>query len=110
MLSLRKTIVSSLLILALLISSHASIAISAEQDPDTNNSSAEVMAVDLVAARPIGFVAMVGGAVIFLVSWPFSALGGNSDEAWNTLVTAPAQFTFRRPLGDFSRQVITADN
>ena len=43
----------------------------------------------------------VGGALVFLVSWPFSALGGNSDEAWQTLVVSPATYTFKRPLGEF---------
>lgn len=109
MLCLRKAIVSSLLILSLFISSRTAVAASAEQFSATSNGSAEVMAIDLIAARPIGFVAMAGGAVVFLVSWPFSALGGNSDEAWDTLVTAPAQYTFCRPLGNFNRQAITAD-
>ena len=110
MLSLRKTIGSIILILSLIISSRAAVAASAEQYSDTTNGSAEYMAIDLIAARPVGFVAMVGGAVVFLVSWPFSALGGNSDEAWNTLVAAPAQYTFNRPLGNFHRQAMTADN
>jgi len=38
---------------------------------------------------------------IFVVSVPFSALGGNSQEAWNSLVVSPADYTFKRPLGHF---------
>ncbi len=103
MLGSRKTLVTCLLALSLSISSHNDIAESAERYTEDQNRSAEFMAVDLIAARPIGFVAMVSGALVFLVSWPFSALGGNSEEAWDTLVVAPAEYTFQRPLGDFEK-------
>lgn len=59
------------------------------------------MAADAVVVRPLGLVSLVAGFGLFLVSSPFSALGGNIGEAWGTLVTAPAKFTFVRPLGDF---------
>jgi hypothetical protein len=59
------------------------------------------MTMDLVLARPGGLVATVAGAAIFVVSLPFSALGGNVDEAFASLVATPATYTFRRPLGDF---------
>ncbi len=59
------------------------------------------MAMDLALARPGGLVATVAGAAIFVVALPFSALGGNVDEAFDSLVASPAAFTFRRPLGDF---------
>ena len=69
--------------------------------PTTARRDPAAMTVDLVVARPAGAVATVAGAAIFLVSWPFSALGGNTDEAWDSLVRNPAGYTFRRPLGDF---------
>jgi hypothetical protein len=59
------------------------------------------MAADIVLARPLGIVSLVGGFGLFIISSPFSALGGNIGEAWGTLVTSPAKFTFARPLGDF---------
>ena len=59
------------------------------------------MAADIVLARPVGTVATVTGFALFVVSSPFSALGGNSKEAWDTLVVSPGQYTFKRPLGDF---------
>lgn len=43
---------------------------------------------------------MVVGAVTWVVTLPFSALGGNVDEATKALVVDPAKFTFSRPLGD----------
>lgn len=101
MLGSKKTLAICLLVLSLFLTSHVALAESVERYSDKQYGSAEVMAVDLIAVRPIGLVAMAGGALVFLVSWPFSALGGNSWEAWDTLVVAPTEYTFRRPLGYF---------
>lgn len=62
--------------------------------------SATAMIVDAALGRPFGLAATVLGAGIFLVSLPFSALGGNSDKAFEKLVVAPGRFTFARPLGE----------
>ena len=59
------------------------------------------MLFDTVMVRPIGLIATTVGAVFFVVSWPFSALGDNVDEAGEKLVKEPARFTFERPLGEF---------
>ena len=61
--------------------------------------SAEAMAADVLIARPLGIVATTLGAAVFLVSLPFSAAGGNVDEAAETLVVGPARETFVRCLG-----------
>jgi hypothetical protein len=55
---------------------------------------------DLLLLRTLGFVATVGGAAVFVVSLPFSLLGGNTPEAAQKLVVEPARFTFVRPLGE----------
>ena len=57
------------------------------------------MMFDLVLLRPLGLAATVIGTAFFVVSLPFSALGGNTGEAANKLVVAPAKYTFSRPLG-----------
>jgi hypothetical protein len=57
------------------------------------------MMFDLVVLRPLGLAATVVGTAFFIVSLPFSALGGNTGEAANKLVVAPAKYTFSRPLG-----------
>jgi hypothetical protein len=62
---------------------------------------AGAMTADLVFVRPLGIVATVLGSVVFVVSLPFSALGNNTKEASQKLVKDPAQFTFKRPLGEF---------
>jgi hypothetical protein len=102
MLSYRKTLVTCFLIFSLLMYPLFAFA-ETDETPYSLQNSPEAMTVDLIAARPIGLVATIGGALIFVVSWPFSALGGNSAEAWNSLVVAPAKYTFQRPLGAYEQ-------
>jgi hypothetical protein len=57
------------------------------------------MAGDLLVARPLGVVWTVAGSAIFVVSLPFTALGGNVKQAADVLVIGPAKETFVRCLG-----------
>ena len=59
----------------------------------------QAAALDMIVARPVGIVVTGIGAVLFAVSLPFSALGGNIDEAAEALVVNPARETFTRCLG-----------
>ncbi len=59
------------------------------------------MIIDGLVVRPISLVATVIGTVAFVITLPFSALGGNVDEAAEKLVVRPAAFTFSRCLGCF---------
>jgi hypothetical protein len=51
--------------------------------------------------RPIGIVGTAVGSVVWLVSYPFAAWGGNSNESTQRLVADPFEWTFQRPLGEF---------
>lgn len=57
------------------------------------------MIIDGIVVRPLSLVATVIGTVAFVVTVPFSALGGNVGEAADTLVVTPASYTFTRCLG-----------
>ena len=57
------------------------------------------MVVDVVVARPLGVLLTTAGAAAFVVSLPFSALGGNVSEAADVLVVKPGKETFVRCLG-----------
>ncbi len=57
------------------------------------------MAVDLLVVRPLGIAATVCGSVVYVLSLPFSAAGGNTKEVYRKTVAEPAAFTFQRPLG-----------
>jgi hypothetical protein len=59
------------------------------------------MMADTFLVRPFMLAGTVVGLATFIVTLPFSALGGNVGEAGNTLVVEPAKYTFVRPLGDF---------
>ena len=54
---------------------------------------------DLIVARPLGLVMTVAGAVVWVVSLPFTLVAGHAAEAGNTLVVGPAETTFLRCLG-----------
>ena len=68
-------------------------------DFNSKPSSGEIL-IDMLVMRPVMLVGTVLGAAAFVVSLPFSALGGNVGDSAETLVVEPAQYTFLRPLGD----------
>ncbi len=78
-----------------------SLPVAAEQQRQSLEAqpSGGAMIVDAVIARPLLAAATVGGTALFLVSMPFSALGGNMEGAAETLVMTPARATFARCLG-----------
>ena len=68
-----------------------------DQDDDVT---AGKMASEIVV-RPLGASATIIGGTIFILTLPFSALGGNTKPAYDYLVVDPFKFTFNRPLGDY---------
>jgi hypothetical protein len=58
------------------------------------------MLADAFLVRPFMLVSTVATTATFIVTLPFSALGGNVGEAADKLVVEPAAYTFVRPLGD----------
>ena len=100
MCSLRKQSLVFLLAAALLFTWTAAPVLAGEKQyiagEDRN---APAMMFDLVVLRPLGIAAMVIGTAFFIITIPFSALGGNTGEAAQKLVAEPAKYTFVRPLG-----------
>jgi hypothetical protein len=70
-------------------------------DEHTQGPTAGSMLADTVMVRPLTLVGTAVGVVAFVVTLPFSALGGNVEEAGQILVVDPAKYTFIRPLGVF---------
>ena len=62
---------------------------------------AGAMFIDAVAVRPVMIATTLVGSAVFLISLPFSALGGNTGGAAENLVVEPAKSAFVRPLGQF---------
>jgi len=58
------------------------------------------MLADAFMVRPFMLVGTILGTATFIVTLPFSLLGGNAGEAGQKLVVDPAAYTFIRPLGE----------
>ncbi|AWY41744.1 multidrug transporter [Pseudomonas putida] len=87
---------------ALLLSVGTSVAASdGSGDPlyTIHNPPAYAMIGDLLIARPLLVVATVIGAGVFVVSLPFTAMGGGVSDAGQALVVDPAKAAFVRCLG-----------
>ena len=96
----RQSLIFFLLAAVLLFTWAASPALAKEKQYITGEDrNAVSMMFDLVVLRPLGLAATVVGTAFFVVSLPFSALGGNTGEAAKKLVVEPAKYTFSRPLG-----------
>ncbi len=55
---------------------------------------------DVLLARPIGFLGTVAGAGFWLVTSPFTFVNGTAADNYDLLVKTPADYTFKRPLGE----------
>ncbi len=78
----------------------AAVASSSEYNGASNPDAGAVF-FDTLVMRPVGLVGTVAGTAAFLVSLPFSALGGNVGEVADAMIVAPARYTFVRPVGEF---------
>jgi len=56
-------------------------------------------AYDLVVLRPLSFVQVVVGAVLFVPSYPVALLVDGDEDVWRACIADPVERTFRRPLG-----------
>ncbi|WP_324780935.1 hypothetical protein [Thiobacillus sedimenti] len=74
----------------------------AEQPDTVSGDRATDMVVDAVVMRPLGLVATVAGAALTVVALPFTIPSGSVGRSVHELVVRPAEYTFKRPLGDFS--------
>jgi hypothetical protein len=76
----------------------------AEQEDSSMSSSqykptAEQMIFDGLIYRPLSLAGTLIGTGLFIVTLPFSLIGGNADVAAERLVKEPASATFDRCLG-----------
>jgi len=67
-------------------------------NPNTAPTGGEMLA-DAFLVRPFMLVGSVLTTATFIVTLPFSAIGGNVGEAADRLVAEPVKYTFARPLG-----------
>jgi len=74
----------------------------AQADGTVSGDKATDMVVDVVVMRPLGLVATVVGTVLTVVALPFTIPSGSVEASARELIVKPAEYTFQRPLGDFS--------
>jgi hypothetical protein len=58
------------------------------------------MGIDMMIARPLGLLSVIGGSALFVLSLPFTIPSGSMDSAADELVKKPIDYTFKRPLGE----------
>jgi len=66
----------------------------------TGKPSGASMLADAVFMRVPMTLVTVAGAAVFVVTLPFSAIGGNVGEAGTKLVKEPFEYAWIRPLGE----------
>ncbi len=58
------------------------------------------VAADIFLARPASFLGTVAGTGFWIVTSPITFLNGNASDTYDLLVQTPADYTFKRPLGE----------
>lgn len=59
------------------------------------------MVVDVLVVRPLGLATTVVGAVLTVVALPFTIPSGSVRDSAEMMIVNPAEYTFKRPLGEF---------
>jgi hypothetical protein len=88
------TVLTTMMVASLLSFSPIGHANTLDESP-----SALAMTTDALFVRPVLLATTIVGSAVYLVSLPFSLLGGNTAEAGEVLVVGPARATFKRCLG-----------
>ncbi len=74
------------------------------------NADGAAAVIETLLVRPIGFATTICGTALFVGMSPLTALASIPhphdafEKTANALIVAPAEYTFTRPLGDFSYQ------
>jgi hypothetical protein len=71
-------------------------------DPNTvSGDKGTDMLVDVVIMRPLGLAATLVGTVLTVAALPFTLPTGSVADSAREMIVKPAEFTFKRPLGEF---------
>ena len=94
---MKKMISATFVVVILIVTSVPALA----RDPASGPEMIVDVVVDVVIARPVGLVSIVTGTAAYIVALPFAITSG-SVKTLQPLVVWPFNFTFNRPVGDFS--------
>ena len=88
------------IVLACLLLFNAALCPAADLEKQVAKPTAGNTFIDALIYRPVGLILIPVGAIAFVLTIPFSALGRNVGSSFDNLVATPARYTFVRPLGD----------
>lgn len=94
-----KGTITAIALVSMMSVSMAASATDIADDGSLSRPSVWSMGIDAGLVRPVGLAATIIGVGLFVVTLPFSALGGNVGESADRLVVDPAKMTFLRCLG-----------
>lgn len=89
------------MIVAAALACSAVPALALDPDADQVPSASEVF-IDAALIRPLGVVTLLSGAVVWVVSMPFTLTSRSVGKATDALLVKPFRHTFKRPVGQFA--------
>lgn len=96
MYSLKKSLKSSL-VGASMLAAATTPALAADPVSPVSPASA---AADILLARPASFLGTVAGTSFWVITSPITFINGTASDTYEVLVKTPAEYTFKRPLGE----------
>lgn len=92
--SLKKIVLATLLSVATITPSFAAIEVD-ETNGANYGPGYGTMAADTLVGKPLGALAVAGGAALWLASLPFTTISGDTEYAKQKLITEPADAMYR---------------
>lgn len=92
--SLKKIVLATLLSVATVTPSFAATEID-ESDYSSYGPTYGPMVADTLVGKPLGALAVAGGAALWLASLPFTTISGDTEYAKQKLITEPADAMYR---------------
>jgi hypothetical protein len=90
----------AIILAVMIVASSASVSMAREYDSHKEPADSTIL-FDTVAIRPLGIAATALGVCVLIVSLPFTVPTKTADRVSKTLVVAPYEYTFERPIGYF---------
>ena len=103
--SVPKYLILVIIVSILTIYSFPGVSMAETDDFDINDTSPEAVVADVLLLRPLGLVATILGAGVYVISLPFSLPLGQEDEVAEKLVGYPAHYTFTREIGNVGKDL-----
>ncbi|WP_201576583.1 hypothetical protein [Psychrobacter immobilis] len=87
--TVKRKIFTMIASLSLIVASMQPALAAIEIDEDDFGPSYGTMAADTIVGKPLGLVTAIAGTAAYIVSLPFSLIGGNADQAQQKLFVEP---------------------